>query len=226
MALTDAAILSIKDMIVRGELAPGQRLPKEADLAVRLGLSRNSLREAVRALALVNVLDVRQGDGTFVTSLQPDLLLEVMGFVIDLHADSSVLDFLEVRRVLEPAATALAAVRIDAAGIKELRKVVDEVSSADTVERLLDNDVRFHGLVASASGNVVLCSVIESLSRPTMRARTWRGLTETNALDRTLQEHREIYQGIADRDPEVARSWATVHIAGVEQWLRQALDAT
>src|SRR5690348_596939 len=99
-------------MIVSGELRPGDRLPREADLAQRLGLSRNSLREAVRALALIRVLDVRQGDGTYVTSLEPGLLLDALTFVVDFHRDDTVLQFLEVRRILEPAATAMAAQRM------------------------------------------------------------------------------------------------------------------
>ena len=69
MAVTDEAIGRIKEMIVSGVLRPGDRLPKEADLATQLGLSRNSLREAVRALSLLNILHVRQGDGTYVSSL-------------------------------------------------------------------------------------------------------------------------------------------------------------
>ena len=69
ISLTQAAIDEIKGMIVRGELRPGDRLPKESELAARLNLSRGSLREAVRGLALVRVLEVRQGDGTYVTSL-------------------------------------------------------------------------------------------------------------------------------------------------------------
>jgi len=84
MALTDQAITKIKDLIVSGEFAPGDRLPKETELAERLGLSRNSLREAVRALALVGVLEPRQGDGTYVTSLEPELLLAGTSFVSDL----------------------------------------------------------------------------------------------------------------------------------------------
>src|SRR5438067_13663850 len=94
MGLTDSAIEHIKEMIVSGELRPGDRLPKEADLATRLGLSRNSLREAVRALSLVRVLDVRQGDGTYVTSLRPALLLGALALVADFHRDDSPLHLL------------------------------------------------------------------------------------------------------------------------------------
>src|SRR5829696_10077476 len=98
MGLTDQAIVKIKAMIMSGELAAGDRLPKEADLAARLGLSRNSLREAVRALTLARILEARQGDGTYVTSLEPDVLLETMSFVAEFHQDRMLLDVLEVRR--------------------------------------------------------------------------------------------------------------------------------
>src|SRR5436190_23491370 len=93
MAVTDEAIEQIKEMIVSGRLRPGQRLPKEADLAAQLGLSRNSLREAVKALSLMRVLDVRQGDGTYVTSLEPSLLLDALSFIVDVHHDATVLEF-------------------------------------------------------------------------------------------------------------------------------------
>src|SRR5882672_3116727 len=112
VAVTDDAIDKIKEMIISGRLRPGDRLPKEADLAAQLGLSRNSLREAVRALSLVRILDVRQGGGTYVTSLEPKALLDGLSFIVDLHHDTTVLEFFEVRRILEPAATALAAQQI------------------------------------------------------------------------------------------------------------------
>src|SRR3954464_1379895 len=102
MAVTDEAIQRIREMITSGDLGPGDRLPPEKELSERLGLSRNSLREAVKGLELIKVLDVRQGDGTYVTSLEPHLLLEAMSFVVDLHQDHSVVEIFEVRRVLEP----------------------------------------------------------------------------------------------------------------------------
>ncbi|WP_067137310.1 FadR/GntR family transcriptional regulator [Microtetraspora malaysiensis] len=223
MAVTDAAIDRIKEMILSGALAPGDRLPKEAELAERLGLSRNSLREAVRALALINVLDVRQGDGTYVTSLEPRLLLDAMSFVVDFHRDDTVLQFMQVRQILEPAATALAAIHMADEEIEELREILASLPEAPSVEELVANDLRFHRHIAAGSGNPVLCSLVESLSGPTTRARVWRGLTQEGAIAKTREQHAAICDAIAARRPEVARAWATVHVAGVEEWLRRAL---
>lgn len=223
MPVTDEAIEKIKAMIVTGELGPGDRLPKENDLAERLGLSRNSLREAVKALSLIRVLDVRQGDGTYVTSLEPNLLLDAMSFVVDFHRDDTVLEFLEVRRILEPAATAMAASVMTDDQIIDLRKVLDQLADAPTIEALVANDLEFHRRIAVGSGNTVLCSLLDGLSGPTTRARIWRGLTQEGAVDKTREQHTAICDAIEARQPEVARSWATVHIAGVEQWLRSTL---
>jgi DNA-binding FadR family transcriptional regulator len=222
MALTDEAIERIKGMIVSGELRPGERLPKEADLAERLGLSRNSLREAVKALSLIRVLDVRQGDGTYVTSLQPEVLLDTVGFVLDFHRDDSVLHLLEVRRILEPAATAMAARMMSDSEIESLGTLVE---MTDNLNDLIAADLEFHRRIAIGSGNPVLASLIESLSAPTLRARVWRGLTQENATARTVEQHQAIHRALAAREPELARAWATVHIAGVEDWLRRALGA-
>ncbi|MET9144360.1 MULTISPECIES: FadR/GntR family transcriptional regulator [unclassified Streptomyces] len=223
MAVTDEAIEKIKAMIVSGALRPGDRLPGESELAAGLGLSRNSLREAVRALSLMRILDVRQGDGTYVSSLDPQLLLEALSFVVDFHRDDTVLEFLAVRRILEPAATALAAARLDEGRLDALEAQLDTLGPAPSVEELVAADLEFHRGVVAGSGNSVLCALLDGLSGPTTRARVWRGLTQEDAVGRTLREHRAILGALRDRDAEAARSWATVHIASVEHWLRSAL---
>ncbi|OON82283.1 FadR/GntR family transcriptional regulator [Streptomyces tsukubensis] len=223
MAVTDEAIEKIKGMIVSGALRPGDRLPKESELAAELGLSRNSLREAVRALSLIRILDVRQGDGTYVTSLDPQLLLEAMSFVVDFHRDDTVLEFLAVRRILEPAATALAGTRMSGADVDSLEAQLDALGPAPSVEELVASDLEFHRSIVRHTGNSVLCSLLDGLSGPTTRARVWRGLTQEDAVSRTLHEHRAILAALRAGDTEAARSWATVHIASVEQWLRSTL---
>ena len=223
MAVTDEAIEKIKAMIVSGTLRAGDRLPKEADLAAELGLSRSSLREAVRALSLMNILDVRQGDGTYVTSLEPTLLLEALSFIVDFHRDATVLELLAVRRILEPAATAMAAERATDAELEELGKLLDSLGESPSADELVANDLEFHRRIVACSGNSVLSSLVETMSAPTTRARVWRGLTQAGAWERTLAEHRAILHAMVLRDAEAARSWSTVHIASVEQWLAEVL---
>jgi DNA-binding FadR family transcriptional regulator len=225
MAVTDEAIESLKNMIISGRLRPGDRLPREADLATSLGLSRNSLREAVRALSLMRILDVRQGDGTYVSSLAPESLLEALTFVVEFHHDDSVLDLLEVRRILEPAATSRAAARMTDAQFDELGELLARADDRSPVEDLVDVDTEFHRRIAAGSGNPMLASMIESVAGPTHRARVWRGLTQHGALTRTLAEHQAILDALRRRDPELAAISATVHIAGVEEWLRSSLEA-
>ena len=128
-----------------------------------------------------------------------------------------------MRRILEPAASARAAVLISAPSIDHLAEILDRANADSPVEDLVKADVEFHRAIAGAAGNSVLASLIESLSAPTQRARVWRGMTQEGALQRTLDEHRAIFDSIARHDPEMARTWATVHVAGVEEWLRSAL---
>jgi len=224
MGLTDDAISKIKGMIISGRVNPGEKLPREADLASELGLSRSSLREAVRALTLVNVLDVRQGDGTYATSLAPSLLLEVLSFIVDFHRDDTILDVLEVRGMLEPAATALAAARMPEDDCLALGKLLSTVDMDTPIDELVAMDLEFHRQIALGAGNAFLASLVDNISTPTTRARVWRGMTEPSAVARTLAEHQAIYNAIVARDIEMARSWATVHIGGIESWLRTALE--
>ena len=226
MAVTDDAIEKIKAMIVSGELAPGDRLPPEKELSERLGLSRNSMREAVKALEVIRVLDVRRGDGTYVTSLEPHLLLEAISFVADMHDDESLLEIFAVRRMLESQATGIAATLGTAEEIDALQAELDGIDSDVSVDALVEHDIRFHREIVRMAGNTYLASLIESLSGQTVRARIWRGLTEQGAVERTLSEHRAIADAIAQRDPNLATSLTTAHIAGIERWLRQAAAVT
>lgn len=224
MAVTDTAITTIKNMIVSGELEPGQRLPPEKELGERLGLSRNSLREAVKSLALIRVLDVRRGDGTYVTSLRPELLLEAMSFVVDLHQDASVLEIFAVRRILEPAAAELAVSQIAETELDELTAEIDALGEETSVEELVAHDLAFHHRITAAGGNEYMTSLLDALSSSTARARLWRGITEDRAVARTLAEHAAIVDALRRRDRDLVRATLTVHIAGIETWLRSAVD--
>jgi len=221
--VTEEAIDKIRERIVSGAWGPGDRLPKESELAAELGLSRNSLREAVRALSQLRVLEVRQGDGTYVSSLEPDLLLESTGFISHLLLGDTEIELYEVRRILEAASAALAASRIDVQEKVELAQILERMGEAKNVHELVEADVAFHALVARAAGNAVLASLLASLATRTMRARLWHGREADGALDETRTEHRRIYEAIMAGDPDLARAAAAAHIASSERWLKGQL---
>ncbi|MBS3178213.1 MULTISPECIES: FadR/GntR family transcriptional regulator [unclassified Pseudoclavibacter] len=222
MAVTDGAILRIKEMIVSGDLVPGSKLPPEKELSERLGLSRSSLREAVKALEVIRVLDVRRGDGTYVTSLEPRLLLEAMNFVVDLHQDDSVLEILAVRRMLEPQAAAVAARVASPEQLTQLEEILSEIDDDTEVEGLIEHDLKFHRHIVESTGNKYLTSLIDSLSSRTVRARVWRGITQAGAVSRTVDEHRAILDALRSGDAELTAALTLAHVSGVERWLRDA----
>jgi GntR family transcriptional regulator, transcriptional repressor for pyruvate dehydrogenase complex len=224
MSRTDDVVDGVKRMILNGALNPGDRLPVEKDLASALGVSRGSLREGVRALSILGVLDTRQGDGTYVTSLDPSVLLAPMGFVVDLHGEGNALSVHAVRRVLETEAAGLAARNMDAEALASARSALDEAALvlADTPvdhDRLIEIDIAFHRVIAVRSGNPVLAALIESLASRTIRGRLWRGLTEEGADQRTHGEHEAILAALAAGDPDRARVRMATHLLEVEEFI-------
>ena len=222
--VTEAAINKIRDMISSGALGPGQRLPPEPELAALLGLSRNTAREAVRALATVHVLDVRRGDGTYVTSLRPELLFQGIGFAVDLMDESSALELVQVRGILEAAASALAAARITAEEIAALRAAIAAMREAGhDLELMLRHDEEFHRIVGEASGNETLASMLRGISGRTLRIRLWRGAIEDDALHETIRQHEQILAALEAHAPDLAEAAARLHVGTSEEWVRRVL---
>jgi len=223
MAVTDEAIARIRDLIKSGGLRPGDRLPPEKELSESLGLSRNSLREAVKALEMINILDVRRGDGTYVTNLRPSSAMDAMSFVLELQQDETILDLLEVRRMLEAAAGAKAAALITAEQLQELRDLLGQVGPESDVESLVAHDLAFHRQISTLAGNEFLCDLLDVVAGRTSRVRVWRGITQEGAIERTLGEHALIVAALELRDAALVSARLTAHVSGVEDWVRRAL---
>ncbi|MFJ2111324.1 MULTISPECIES: FadR/GntR family transcriptional regulator [unclassified Streptomyces] len=221
--VTQRAIDRIKEMIGEGRLEPGQRLPTERDLAAQLSMSRSSMREAIRALTVLGVLEARHGSGIYVTRLEAGDLLETFGVVADLSRGPQLVELLEVRRVLESTATALAAARIGPERLAEVEKHLLAMVATDDPEEILAHDLAFHREIVAAAGNDTMAAILEGLSSRTFRARVWRGYQEEDAFERTRREHAAIYRALVARDPEAARAAAAAHVGEVEEWLRAQL---
>jgi len=233
MSRTDHVVNGITQKILDGEFAPRDRLPVEKDLAAALNVSRGSLREGVRALTLLGVLDTRQGDGTYVTSLDASLLLGPMGLLVELQGAGNALHIHTVRRLLETEAAGLAAAQVGTHGdnadttraaLARARKALDDsaaILAAPDVDHeiMLDADVAFHSAIADLAGNPVLAALIAAFASRTARARLWRGIVQEGAEQRTQLEHELIYQAVVDRDSARARVRMAVHLLGVEDFV-------
>jgi GntR family transcriptional regulator, transcriptional repressor for pyruvate dehydrogenase complex len=214
-------------MLTSGELGPGDRLPPERDLALRLGVSRSTIREAIRGLEMMRVLQVRHGGGIFVTSLDAALLLEATGFAMQLMRDHEVVELLELRAVLEGAAAAWATARISDDQLRTLLLRLEDLDAATTADELLEADIAFHATIAASAGNVMLASLLDSFSARTYHARhLLAGVGLEEALVRARLAHRRIFDAIAARDPEVARASASTHVSNVAAWLRSVVSET
>ena len=204
----------ILKMIEDGRLKAGDRLPSERELASGLGTGRSSVREAIRYLEAMGVLETRPGLGTFV--LNPTPCAVVASSVSSWLAENKeeVLKVFELREALETKASELAAARATDEMIAEIEAVLDEmgtqVETGDT-ERLTELDCTFHRLIGKATGNDLLYRISESIQDSLMESR-YAVLSLPGRAKRSLAEHHAILDAIRCSDPEGAKRAMLVHL--------------
>lgn len=214
-AAAHLAVQQLREMVVNGTLQPSRVLPPERELAVQLGVSRSTLREAIRALELVNVLESKQGSGTFVTSLEPSLLVEPISILFDTNR-SSLLELFEAREVLETGIARLSAQRITEDELMTLEHVVEESSGCvDDPLAFLALDLRLHELIATACHNTLLIKMADSVAALARESRN-----RTTRIDavrhRALEDHRALAKALRARDPDDAETAMKAHLRTVK----------
>ncbi|WP_433086965.1 FadR/GntR family transcriptional regulator [Dactylosporangium sp. CA-052675] len=197
------AVRLIQEMIVDGRLVPGQRLPAERELSEMLRISRPTLRETIRSLVSLNILESRHGSGTYVAALDTAALLEPLEFVMSLSG-RTLDELFEARLLIEPALAALAASRADAGQVAAMRAALAEPDRVSA-------DMALHRLIAEAAGNALLATMLQTLSA---LGRASRAVTATRpgVLRRTAAEHAAIVEAIDRRDPDAARAAMAEHL--------------
>jgi GntR family transcriptional repressor for pyruvate dehydrogenase complex len=206
--ITNQLLSRFKDMISQGLLVPGVKLPPERELAQRFGVSRSSLRHALKALEIMGVLRQRVGDGTYLTS-STRILSEPFEFLIRMDG-ISLLDLADTRLIVEPELAARAAERATSDDLAILRRSLDAPLKPGEERRQIENDLAFHEVIYRASGNV-LCQRLFTLIHEALG----RSVSLTaNVVDwkHTLSFHRPIYAAIEKRLPDEARRAMAAHL--------------
>lgn len=188
---------------------PGQKLPTEYELSERMSVSRNTVREALRVLVSRNIVKIRQGSGTFVSS-KNGVADDPLGFSLVEDRKKLVRDLLQVRCIIEPPIAALAAEHAQAGDLQILQKICKEV------EHLIDHrkdfsrkDQEFHIQIAKCSHNVVMSKLIPVISEGVS---VFSSEISQQEYVQTVKSHRRILQAIQDRSPVKAQQTMLFHL--------------
>lgn len=210
---TEEVIFQLREMIHRGELRPGDRLPPERDLAKLLGVSRPTLRDGIRSLAAVGVLQARRGAGTFVVKAEgsPALDSNPLRLMASLHGFTPD-EMFEARISLEMAISGLAAERATGDQLASMSEEIAEMfASLDDPEQFLVHDMRFHQTVATASGNRILTSLMNMVATILFDVRR-KTVKRAKDLKESAEMHRTIYRAIRKRNAEAASEAMRDHL--------------
>ncbi|MBE7247015.1 MAG: FadR family transcriptional regulator [Actinomycetospora chiangmaiensis] len=212
------------DMVRSRNLLPGNQLPPERELAVSMGVSRPSVREAVRGLQILGVLKVRQGGGIFVGSLEATDLLEPLQLLITL-SEENVNALYESRRLIDGGIGRLAAERIGDAELERLRNLVAaQAGLVDHPTAFRLSDLEFHRTIAEVTGNPFLVRVSTSLYL--LGAEYRRVASETpGVLQQSLADHHAIFAALERRDGAAAEAAMVLHMGSVHRTTVDAMEA-
>ncbi len=211
----EEVVEQIQRLILDGRLKPGDKLPAERELAEAFGVSRTSVRDAIRVLELTGLVEPRQGEGTVVRDLTPDSLINPLASLL-LRNSTLLAELLEVRRMLEPPIAARAATHASVEEMTRLQEILHrQKEKVRRGELAIDDDSEFHYTIATAAKNRVVLKVLDVLM-DLLRESRERSLQVQGRLQKSLAGHRRILDAIQRRDPAAAEAAMRQHIDEIE----------
>ena len=226
--ISEEIVGQIKQLISKGDLKPGDRIPSERDLATMLGVSRPSVREAIMVLEAMGFLDSRQGGGTFVRALTENSIMDPLAKLVEQKDPELLRSLAEVRMGLESWSAFLAAQRANDEDLAELRRIyaVMEKQAARGGWNS-EVDAEFHYAITAASHNSLQMHVLDSIHsifHTTIQVALMEFYQEEGHVQLLLTHHREIMEAIAAHEPERARQKMMEHLSMVEKKMAQLLN--
>jgi GntR family transcriptional repressor for pyruvate dehydrogenase complex len=222
--VTDMAMERLLELIRAGVLKPGDRLPSQRQLVSRMGVSQTALREALRGLASTGVIEVHAGRGSFVRSISPEMLVnpESLSFLLQRE---TLLQALEVRKILEVEAIALAAERATSEDLASMDRILRQIKEGVS---LPEEPFRFspylHVAISKAAHNEVLTGLVKSFVRLLVSGARVIAERIPERRAREYPDHAALYEAILDRNPGRAREAMKAHLEEATQLVLQTYE--
>jgi GntR family transcriptional regulator, transcriptional repressor for pyruvate dehydrogenase complex len=215
-SVAEMVVRRILDMVKAGVLKAGDVLPPERDLAVSLNVSRPSVREAMRGLAVLGVVKTRQGGGAYISDLGPDSLLGPLQFYLSLER-MNIRELYDARSLIESDVARRAAVNISDADLGRLETLLDaQTRTIGDPIAFRQSDFEFHEVIWIGSGNAFLKRIGESLNVLGLEFRK-RASEKPGVLEQSLSDHRRLLDALKARDADAAARAAEAHMQNVYQ---------
>jgi GntR family transcriptional regulator, transcriptional repressor for pyruvate dehydrogenase complex len=211
------------DYLLSGVLMPGDRLPSERELSRTFGVGRSAVRDALKPLSLLGIIDVRQGDGTYLRATESELLPKAVEWGL-LLGEQSAVDLVEARRHIEVALATLAAQRRSEEDLSELRRLLREMQDAGSDDEFIEADIAFHLRLAEAAGNSVLSGILTNI-RSLIQVWITRVTRAADSIVPSYQEHVPIMAAVEARDPAAAAAAMGAHLDSAGAKLARTLEA-
>ena len=217
-------VRQVKAMIAEGRLKSGDQLPPERDLAEKFVVSRASVREALRALESLGLVEIRPGEGTFVREVSVESLIEPLALVM-LSQREALGELFEARRLIEPALAALAARRATPEDVQEMERILEAQAKEVAAGRTgLEQDAQFHSAIGAAAHNRAITRIAHAVMDLLRQSRE-DSLNMPGRPDRSHNDHRRLLAAIRGRDENAARQAMIDHLEAVEALILGADDA-
>lgn len=221
--LSDQVAQELQTMISNNIYKVGEKLPVENELAQMFKVSRVTVREAVRKLSVMGILDVRQGGGTFVKGLTPESFMKPVLPMLALNK-KNLSDIFEVRMLIECKSAELAAQNVSQSQLEQLRRLLEEMDACalqNDLEAYNEWDMQFHYLIAESCGNEVL-KTIQRLVGDMVKDAIYASLKAPNALALSCIYHKRIVEALSTGDAIRAQEDMRAHLEGGAVYLKNA----
>ncbi|UOR13092.1 FadR/GntR family transcriptional regulator [Halobacillus amylolyticus] len=212
------------NMIKKGDLKSGDKLNSVQQLAEDFSVGRSAIREALSALRAKGIVEMRQGEGTYIREFDPKVLTTSIATATVLMSEKDIRDLLEIRRILELGSVSSAVENAKESDIKAIEKALSDMHNAKGDEQLGEKaDLRFHMAIAEASHNRFLIDLMDSVSETMVEAmfetrRIWL-YSQQRTLEKIYQQHKQIFEAIQSKDSAKAQELMLNHLAEVEHTL-------
>ena len=223
--LSDEVYNQIVLLISRGKLIPGDKIPSERELAADLGISRQSVREALNRAEIMGLIEVRQGEGSFILSSINKTFKPPLTIILEKEAER-VFEFLEIRKLIEGWCAEKAASEATIEDLENMEEILAEMKKVVSKDKQWEVlDLKLHLSFAIATHNVVAVHMMEALKtnfRPFFKFT--KSMPHSEKIDVIWQHHYEIFRAIKNRNPQAAKKKAIDHLKYIEEKLKKDMD--